>query len=225
MSFYCPECDAPLPAQTTFCLECGKRTDTLAAPATIDMRRMPGYGEAFMPASAPVTIDIRQAPGLAHQPLAQQAPNAAAVEPSILQQWLTQLNTAERGPTPDFNDLAIKGVYFLLIGVWMSQLWIALAWMLSLTVVGLPLSSMLLSYLPQIAFLSNQKVKMVPLSKPQGASPVPLIVRAAYFVFFGWWLSLLWMQLAWVAGLTVVGLPISRAMVGLTPMIATLARP
>lgn len=49
------------------------------------------------------------------------------------------------------------------------------------------------------------------------------MVRAVYLVAIGWWLSLLWMQLAWLAAATVIGLPLWWLMFERVGAITTLA--
>ena len=46
----------------------------------------------------------------------------------------------------------------------------------------------------------------------------------AWFVLVGWWASGVWMGLAWLLSLTVIGLPIALLMFNRTPFIASLYR-
>jgi uncharacterized membrane protein YccF (DUF307 family) len=52
----------------------------------------------------------------------------------------------------------------------------------------------------------------------------PLLIRLAYFVLIGWWLSALWMGVAWFLCATIIGLPLGLMMVNRVPFIFTLHR-
>ena len=47
----------------------------------------------------------------------------------------------------------LRGIWFLLVGWWASGLWMAAAWLLSLTVIGLPLALLMFNRTPFIASL------------------------------------------------------------------------
>ncbi len=53
------------------------------------------------------------------------------------------------------------------------------------------------------------------------ASP-PFILRALYFVFVGWWLTGVWINVAWAANATVIGLPLGLWMLNRVPTVLTL---
>lgn len=53
------------------------------------------------------------------------------------------------------RPIIIRAVYFLLIGWWFSLLWAAAGYLLCLTVIGLPLGTMMLNRLPQVTTLSR----------------------------------------------------------------------
>jgi uncharacterized membrane protein YccF (DUF307 family) len=47
----------------------------------------------------------------------------------------------------------VRGLWFVLIGWWASALWMALAWFIQLTVIGLPIALLMLNRTPFIASL------------------------------------------------------------------------
>lgn len=47
----------------------------------------------------------------------------------------------------------VRGIYFLFIGVWLGLLWTGAAWVLLITVLGLPLGLLMLNRLPQVMTL------------------------------------------------------------------------
>jgi uncharacterized membrane protein YccF (DUF307 family) len=48
--------------------------------------------------------------------------------------------------------------------------------------------------------------------------------RALYFIFVGWWLSGLWIVVAWLLSVTILGLPLAIMMYNRLPAITTLHR-
>ncbi len=52
----------------------------------------------------------------------------------------------------------------------------------------------------------------------------PWIVRALYFLLIGWWVSAVWVVLAWLVAVTVIGLPVAQWMFLRTNGVLTLQR-
>ncbi|WP_254766407.1 YccF domain-containing protein [Salinilacihabitans rarus] len=52
-----------------------------------------------------------------------------------------------------------------------------------------------------------------------------LLVRAIWFVFVGWWLTPVVVNLAWALNVTIVLLPIGIKLINLVPTVLTLAEP
>ncbi len=53
----------------------------------------------------------------------------------------------------------------------------------------------------------------------------PVLVRAVWFVFVGWWLTPIVINLAWLLNLTVILLPVGIKLINLVPTALTLAEP
>jgi uncharacterized membrane protein YccF (DUF307 family) len=51
-----------------------------------------------------------------------------------------------------------------------------------------------------------------------------LLIRALYFVFVGWWASLIWANVANLLAITIVGLPIAIWMLHRLPFVLSLYR-
>ena len=229
MDLECTECSAPLKPNATHCLECGAPiVNGPPAPATMNvgsMAPLPLYGGQ----PAPSYSGGGQLAAASAQP--------AGFEPPLLQPWMERLRTmpplppaapgqASAAPSMgrDTPNLLVRAVYFLLIGIWASQLWIIFAWLISLTIIGLPVGLAMVRALPMVALLSPTRIRTNE-SRHGSAPQTSFGLRAIYFLLMGWWISLVWMELAWVAGVTIIGLPLSVAMFALTPTVATLARP
>ena len=88
----------------------------------------------------------------------------------------------------------VQLLWFALIGWWAGQLWIVVAWLSMLTIVGIPLGITMLNRLPQVIALRGNRVA-VEVSRVgnlvvQRETRVPqhnVLLRALYFVLIGWW--------------------------------------
>lgn len=124
--------------------------------------------------------------------------------------------------------LLIRALYFILFGLWFSGIWAAVAWVLCVTIVGLPLGLYMLNRLPQVVTLKPVRSsvvltpagRVVEVDRPQ----LPLLIRALYFLLVGWWLSALWITVAWALCASIIGMLVGFWMFDRVPAIITLAR-
>lgn len=122
----------------------------------------------------------------------------------------------------------IQIVWFALIGWWAGQTWAAAAWILCVTIIGMPLGVMMLNNLPKIialrdpsdVMLRQRGERMIVRELPQ----TNIVLRALYFLLIGWWLSLIWIELAFVVSLTIIGLPLGFWMFDQVPGLVSLKR-
>ena len=125
----------------------------------------------------------------------------------------------------------VQLLWFVFIGWWVGQIWIALSWILILSIIGIPLAIIMLNRLPKVIAL-REPDKQVSVVMREGAAPVSttsqkqvnILVRAIYFVLIGWWLSAIWMELAYFVCLTLIGLPIGFWMFDRVPALVSLRR-
>lgn len=126
------------------------------------------------------------------------------------------------------NPLLIRAVYFILLGLWFSGVWATVAWVLSVTIIGLPLGLWMLNRLPQVTTLAAPDQRYIVTSAGQvisaNAAGAPFLLRAVYFVLVGWWFSALWLALAWALSASIIGLPIGFWMFNKVPGVITLGR-
>ncbi|MFN2184621.1 MAG: YccF domain-containing protein [Anaerolineae bacterium] len=126
----------------------------------------------------------------------------------------------------------IQLLWFVFVGWWAGQLWIALAWLLMITIVGIPLGVMMMNKVPQVIALRGETdavtvttVGGVTTVRHGGSIPQHnLLLRAIYFVLIGWWLSAVWMEMAYAICLTIIGLPIGLWMFDKVPALVSLRR-
>ncbi|HQV70213.1 MAG TPA: YccF domain-containing protein [Thermoflexales bacterium] len=116
-------------------------------------------------------------------------------------------------------------LYFLVIGWWLGGAWVIAAWLLMITIVGLPVGAAMLNNVPQVMALRGRRVVQVNAQGQTSNAPeLSLLIRAPYFLLIGWWLSGLWLSLAYACAMSIIGLPIGFWMFDLAPGIATLKR-
>ncbi len=123
-------------------------------------------------------------------------------------------------------------LWFAFIGWWLGQAWMIVAWILMVTIVGIPLSVMMLNKLPWIIALRNEPIRVRVTRRADGSlvereidkEQVNILLRAIYFILVGWWLSALWMEAAYALCMSVIGLPIGFWMFDLVPAVVSLRR-
>ncbi|TDA67949.1 MAG: YccF domain-containing protein [Chloroflexi bacterium] len=127
----------------------------------------------------------------------------------------------------------IRILYFIFVGLWLGGIVTVAAWVLIITIIGLPLGLWLLNRLPQLMTLkpvqTQTRVTVVDgkvVYRETSLPPHPFLLRALYFILVGWWFSAVWLILAWLlTGLSLgLGLPLAFWMFDRVPAITTLAR-
>jgi uncharacterized membrane protein YccF (DUF307 family) len=113
-----------------------------------------------------------------------------------------------------------RALWFLLVGWWLTPLVVNVAWALNATVVLLPVGIKLVNLVPTALSLAEPRS----LDAPDDRSQPNLLVRAGYFLFVGWWLSLVWANVAAFLAVTVVGLPVAFWMFNRLPFVTSLYR-
>jgi len=128
--------------------------------------------------------------------------------------------------TEDGPNLLLRVLWFLLVGWWLGGILSGVAWFLNATIIGLPLGLWLVNRLPTFITLRPQE-KTWRVQGDRVTSAVeqrPFLLRALYFLLIGWWFSGVWMAVAYVALLTIVGFPLAFWMYGRVGAVTTLYR-
>ena len=133
----------------------------------------------------------------------------------------------EKGP-----GWLVRALYFVFVGLWLGGVWTAVAWVLVVTIIGLPLGLLMLNRLPQVMTLksirSNRYLVQVDgrwIARTVTKDQPLWLVRAIYFILIGWWFSALWLGAAWaISGITLgLGLPLAFWMFDRVPAVTTLS--
>jgi uncharacterized membrane protein YccF (DUF307 family) len=128
----------------------------------------------------------------------------------------------------DGAGLLIRALYFVLFGWWFSAIWAVIAWVLCITIIGLPLGLFMLNRMPQVATLKPARTSL--LVTPTGeivhlnVPRVPFLLRAIYFLLIGWWFSAIWLAVAWALHVSIIGMLVGFWMFNRVPVVVSLAR-
>jgi uncharacterized membrane protein YccF (DUF307 family) len=122
--------------------------------------------------------------------------------------------------------ILIRFVYFVCFGLWAGGLAAAAAWICCVTVIGLPLGIFILLRLPLVMTLQLSEEQIVLAGRgyvlmPASESP-PLLLRALWFLVFGWWLAGIWISVAFALGSTIILSPFAFWMFNRVPAVLTL---
>jgi uncharacterized membrane protein YccF (DUF307 family) len=124
--------------------------------------------------------------------------------------------------------LLVRALYFILFGLWFSGIWAVVAWVLCVTIIGLPFGLWMLNRLPQVVTLrpGRSDLFLTPTGQvvERNVPQAPFLLRAIYFLLIGWWLSAIWIAVAWALCASIVGMVIGFWMFGRTAAIVSLAR-
>lgn len=122
-------------------------------------------------------------------------------------------------------------LWFVFVGWWLGLAAISVAWVLNVTIVGLPLGMAILNNIPQFLALQSPERYLRTVAAggriyvaESGTPQVNFFVRAAYFLLIGWWWSAVWLSIAYALCATVVLLPLGLPMFRMTPAMTTLRR-
>ena len=133
----------------------------------------------------------------------------------------------EKGP-----GLLIRAIYFIFIGLWLGAVWTTIAWILTVSIIGLPLGLMMLNRIPQVMTLKPVRINRYLVqengrwvTRTANKEQASFLARALYFVLIGWWFSALWLAAAWaISGVTLgLGLPLAFWMFDRVPAVTTLS--
>lgn len=127
-------------------------------------------------------------------------------------------------------SIILRGFYFILFGWWASGVWLSIAWALNITIIGMPVGIRMINKVPKIVSLKDRKIETEMTKDAEGNVTVSqgtseqysLAVRAVYFILVGWWASAVWMAIAWLASITIIGLPVAVWMYDRLPFVVSL---
>ena len=98
-----------------------------------------------------------------------------------------------------------------------------------LTILGIPLGVVMMNQVPRVIALRGQPadVTITSVGNVTTVTTIPqhnILLRAVYFLLVGWWLSAIWMELAYLICVTIIGLPLGFWMFDKVPALVSLRR-
>jgi uncharacterized membrane protein YccF (DUF307 family) len=120
------------------------------------------------------------------------------------------------------RSLLVRAVWFLAVGWWVTPVVVNVAWALNATILLFPLGIKLINLVPTV--LTLREPRSITDPDAPAADQYSLVVRGVYFLLVGWWLSLLWANVAAVAAVTIVGLPVAIWLFNRLPFVTSLYR-
>jgi uncharacterized membrane protein YccF (DUF307 family) len=125
------------------------------------------------------------------------------------------------------RPLWVRAIWFLLVGWWLTAFTITVAYLFLVTIIGFPVAFWLFDRVPLTLTLkprSSWTADEVAGTVTIGPQQISTVVRTIYFVLVGWWATALWIVVAYVLFVSIIGIPIGVIMLNAVPSIATLQR-
>jgi uncharacterized membrane protein YccF (DUF307 family) len=126
--------------------------------------------------------------------------------------------------------LILRIVWFVFVGLPLGVFFLHVGWFCMITVIGIPLGIWIFNRIPMIMTLQmniedRYRLEMREVDIFKGnVEQWPLLPRLLYLVFVGWWLSLLWLWVAFGFAATIIGVPIGFWMFNRFPAVIFLTR-
>lgn len=122
-------------------------------------------------------------------------------------------------------------VWYLLIGWWLGAIWTIVAYLFCLTIIGLPLGTIMFNTLPKVLTLKpteTEQIQTMVDGRPATVSGVPeelpFLLRAIYFFLIGWHVAGYAILVGYILCLTVIGIPAGLWILNRIPLLMTLKR-
>jgi uncharacterized membrane protein YccF (DUF307 family) len=129
--------------------------------------------------------------------------------------------TARIVETPRTGCL-VQLLWFVVVGWWLGLLWTAAAWFFLNTYFLIPVGVLMLNQVPQVMALRGRRIVDLTSGRTIEPQQFNLILRAIYFLLVGWWLSGIWLTVAYICCATIIFMPIGFKMFDLTPFVVSL---
>ena len=129
-------------------------------------------------------------------------------------------------------NIILRFFWFILIGWWVGYIVAGFAFIFEATIIGLPLALYLFDRLPAIMTLRARSSKLEVYEDSKGRLKSKelhpqqhnLLLRIIYFLLIGSWLSFVWITVALVLTVTIIGTPLAFWMVDRIPYVGSLAK-
>lgn len=142
------------------------------------------------------------------------------------------MSQVEQRVTRSGPGCLLQLLWFIVVGWWAGQVWLLLAWLINLTVIGLPVGLWMLNRMPQVVLLREPATLTTVVQRADGRLALrqselpqyPWVLRALYFLLIGWWFSFIWLEVAWLLCATILLFPVGIGMFASSPKVVSLRR-
>ena len=125
-----------------------------------------------------------------------------------------------------------RAVWFVLIGWWLTAIVIVIAYVLALSVLGLPFAFYLFNRIPAFLTLRSRSKTYQVETAADGTRFLtaanieqrPMWMRAVWFICVGFWFGAIWMAVAYVLCVLILTMPFGIAMFNRVGAVMTLMR-
>lgn len=117
----------------------------------------------------------------------------------------------------------VQVLWFSVVGWWAGSLVIGLAYICLLLVITIPLGIGLLNQVPYVMAL-RRPTKMLISGQEVKVPQRNFLLRTIWFLLIGFWFTAIWLSLAYLLCLTILGMPAGFWMFDRTPAVLTLRR-
>ena len=125
-----------------------------------------------------------------------------------------------------------RAVWFVLVGWWLTAVVIAVAYVLALSILGLPFAFYLFNRIPAFLTLRGRSKTYQVETAADGRRYLtsanieqrPMWMRAIWFICVGFWFGAIWMAVAYVLCVLIVTMPFGIAMFNRVGAVMTLLR-
>jgi uncharacterized membrane protein YccF (DUF307 family) len=132
----------------------------------------------------------------------------------------------------DGPGLAIRALWFVFVGWWLTGIVVSVAWLALIPIIGLPLGIWLINRSPTVRTLRPRTSYVYAWTDAYGRTQTataaldqpPWWIRGLWFVFAGWWLSGLVMLLGYALVILIVTIPLAIMVFNRVPFVASLYR-
>lgn len=119
--------------------------------------------------------------------------------------------------------MLLKLLYFLLVGWWFGGLVAIAAYLLCISIIGLPFGVILFNRLPSFIYLTETYDEWNPVP-PGRVEELPFIVRVIWFFVIGWELGMAALVFGYLICLTIIGIPLGIFILNRMPLLLTLSQ-
>jgi len=128
----------------------------------------------------------------------------------------------------DGPSMIIRFLWMLFIGWWLSGIFYFVGAILTLLIVTAPLGMVVIQKIGWAFSLYKESAYQTVYNSQGQAMQIErqnanFLVRFLYFLFIGWWIGGIALVISWIAGITIIGLPLSFYIMNRLGKIMTLA--